>query len=141
MIPFNDTAGGHDEDCNDETLSLDDYNKLSNTTHYDCNGLLLYFITFKCNMGDPSDIVFEHYDDCFRKMKRKGIILESCYERDSRGRLHIHAILKARPRILLRDFHMYGYSCKIKNVYDGPKLVQYLRKIQKIHIDNSQYMF
>lgn len=126
------SAGGQGE--RSESLISDDSNNLKD----------LYFVTYKFNEGKSVSVERKHYDQVRYRLEQKGTIRDYCYERDSTGRLHFHCLFRSRPNLLLRMFNMKGYSCKIINVYDESKLIEYIYKLDKNDnstIDNTRYMF
>lgn len=87
----------------------------------------IFFITYKqlCNFPEPT---VNTYDKCHYKLFTLSTILREVYERDSRGKIHYHAVVLIEKGFYLKRIIIQGMSMKAIPVYDFNDLESYLNK-------------
>lgn len=98
-----------------------------------------YGFTFKKNLGKAEFIDESDYEPILRNLNRVGKVVDVIYEKDKKGRLHIHGIVTFTRSPLFRMLCPKYYHSYFEELYDQAGWNRYMMKDQKI--DNSQYMF
>lgn len=97
--------------------------------HYDES---IFAVTYKILRGKLTE---QSYDYIIRNLNNHGTLIEHTFEFDSRGRLHIHGLWKAKTvRMQFRNLVHKGTTNRITPIYDKAGWLYYMYKDQ----DNSK---
>lgn len=97
----------------------------------------LYGFTYKKLKQDPSE---EEYKAIVKQLESKGEVISYVSEEDSKGKLHIHGVIRLRKKNpYFKSLNFEGFHSKYEPIYDLDGWNRYMLKHNKI--DNKQYMF
>lgn len=91
-----------------------------------------YAVTIKCNLKDR---IYNDLDikSIIGSRFKKFNFIESCYELDSNGKLHLHALAEANSKIFYKGIRQYGWNIHVEPLRtssDKERWVKYIRKDQ-----------
>lgn len=93
----------------------------------DCNPY--YFITYKFVRKCDFEVDETTYTIPLEMIKKiSDNIVRVTFEKDSKNRLHMHAIVQLKHRPALKTIALKGFSANIKQIYDEENLHRYLDK-------------
>ncbi len=77
----------------------------------------LFAFTYKCVKSNyvPTKVDYQMIMD---QISKKGVILDYRYEKDSKGKLHIHGVIKFSRTPLFKSLHFTYYSQFYEEIYD-----------------------
>lgn len=87
-----------------------------------------FFVTYKKNTKVGEYPQSSDYDKAIDLLTRKSELLFKRFETDSKGRLHLHAVVRFIKGPYIRSMLIQGYSTKFLPVYDMDHLKEYLFK-------------
>lgn len=71
-------------------------------------------------------------------LNKRGTVLDYRYEKDSKGKLHIHGIVKFTRTPLFRSLHFPYYSQKYEEIYDMAGWERYIGKSSRTVYESEQ---
>lgn len=86
------------------------------------------------------DVTKDDYDDIWKNLNRKGSLLDWVYEKDSKGKIHVHGLIKfERSTPYFKNMVPRGFTSLFVELYDAEGWRNYLNKGDTIR--NGEYMF
>jgi len=99
----------------------------------------LFFVTYK-KLSNKSPVDETDYEPMVKQLNRAGEIIDTAYETDSRGKMHIHVIFRSHKKNpYIQRFLFAGYSCNFIPVYDVNFLRNYLKKETDQYQQNDEF--
>jgi len=104
---------------------------------YDPSEFLSLAVTIKKLTNDP---VMLDYVNIINEWQDKRFIISSdfIFEKDSKGKLHLHGIIVVRKNFYKRKLQTIGYHVYTTDIYDIEVWKNYINKCSRI--DNDKYM-
>lgn len=92
------------------------------------SNLNLYFITYK-KLGSVNDVCKDDYKHIIRFIKRRAReIVKLAFELDSKGKLHLHAMIELDRSPYIKKWIHKGFNVDIRPIYDKETLEIYMDK-------------
>lgn len=89
--------------------------------------------TYKILGGQHDQVVESDYASVLKKLKAFGYLKHHRFEKDPKGRLHIHGIILLRKGFFRQTLRVHGFHCHLREVYDEKDWLRYCDKdLQKI---------
>ncbi len=88
-----------------------------------------YSFTIKCNIPDQGNTFLE-FDELYVKIfaSKGGILQYANHERDSRGKLHTHGVVKFAKEISYKNHMVKGWHIYLHRLYDWEGWLRYTVK-------------
>jgi len=88
-----------------------------------------YFITYKYIKNCDFPVEEDMYQIPLKIIQNIAVnIADVVFEKDKKGRVHMHCIVQLKARPSLRQLALKGYSANIKQIYNLESLNGYLKK-------------
>lgn len=81
----------------------------------------------------------DDYVPVIEVLQKYGLITHSSFERDSKGKIHVHGIVQLRKGFFRKRLEVCGFHLKLVEIYDQSGWESYINKNQMIN--NNDYMF
>jgi len=89
--------------------------------------------TYRKNVkkAERPNVTYEHYNVCFDTLKKQGgDIIDFYYEKDNKGRFHLHGLMLISKKIRYTDLKVQGFASKMVRAYNTANWLSYCQKSQ-----------
>lgn len=89
----------------------------------------VYGFTYKYNMKGAELVTEEDYQTILNRLNSKGTVIDVQYEKDKKGRLHIHGVVEFKKSTpLFKSMCPFGFHSHFEEIYDIGGWQKYMYK-------------